>query len=300
MKISRKSLVVDTIKEFISERSFLHGAALAYYAVFALVPILYLSVAVFGRIVGHDTMVEIISDFLSTHVGLTDIGGILDFLNQMDLGGGNIFMEIMGMVALMFSSTALINSLRRSMNEFYNLDKLPGSRKRLIVRDALFRLLSMLFITGTTILLVIFYFAETLFLSIGNDLLENYHLLNSVFSYVAQHGIPLVANAIIFSFVFKYLHDGKVKWNRAIQGAMVTSLLLYLGQLVIQYYLKNYFFASNGGVIGTILVILVWVYYSSQIIFLGAKYVAVKSRLAGEPIHVREAKNGNSEPEKVN
>lgn len=299
MSTNRKNLIISTIREFIAERSFLHGAALAYYAVFALVPILYLSVAVFGRIVGQETMVSIITDFLTNQIGLTDVSGILEFLNQMDFGGGNFFMEIIGMLALMFSSTALINSLRRSMNEFYNLDKMSGSRKRLIVRDALFRLLSMLFITGTTILMVVLYFAETLFLSVGNDLLENYDTLNSLFTYIAQHGIPLVANGIIFSFVFKYLHDGKVKWSRAIQGGLVTSVLLYLGQLVIQYYLKNYFFAADVGVIGTVLVILVWVYYSSQIIFLGAKYVAVKSRLAGEPIHVRGANKQSPEPEEV-
>ena len=174
------------------------------------------------------------------------------------------------------------------MNDFYDLDKLTGSRRKLIVRSALFRLLSMLFITGTTVLLVIFYFAETIFLSIGNDLFSNYDFLNTLFTYFAQHGIPLLANGIIFAFVFKYLHDGKVVWRRAIQGAVVTSILLYLGQLLIQFYLTHYFFAAGGGVVGTVLIILVWVYYSSQIIFLGAKYVAVKSRLMGDPIRLRD------------
>lgn len=284
----KKHLVITLMKEFIAERSFLHGAALAYYAVFALVPILYLSVAIFGRVVGHDTMVDIITDFLTKQVGLTDVSGIIDFLSQMDLGGGNVFMEIVGMIALLFSSTALINSLRRSMNDFYDLDKLEGSRKKLIVRDALFRLLSMLFITGTTVLLVAIYFAETVFLSLGNKFLSEYDLLNSIFTYVAQHGFPLIANGVIFAFVFKYLHDGVVVWKRAIQGAVVTSILLYVGQLLIQFYLSNYFFAAKGGVAGTVLIILVWVYYSSQIIFLGAKYVAVKSRLNGQEIVLRD------------
>lgn len=288
MSTSHKHLVVTVIKEFFSERSFLHGAALAYYAVFALVPILYLSVAVFGRIVGHDTMVQIITNFLKEQVGVSDVTGILEFLGGLNLGGGNLFMEIIGMIALMFSSTALINSLRTSINDFYDLEKLTGSRKKLIVRGALFRLLSMVFITGSTILLVIFYFAETIFLSVGNDLLENYDVLNMVFTYMAQHGIPLIANGIIFSFVFKYLHDGKVVWKRALHGAIFTSILLYLGQLIIQFYLTNYFFAAKSGVVGAVLIILVWVYYSSQIIFLGAKFVAVKSRLSGEPIRLRD------------
>lgn len=284
---SRKQLIVTVFKEFFQERSFLHGAALAYYAVFALVPILYLSVAFFGRIVGHDTMVGIISKFLNEQVGLADVSGILDFLSEMDLGGGNLVMEIVGVVALMFSATAILTSLRTSMNDFYNLEKLKGTRRK-IVRGALFRLLSMAFIAGATVLLVIFYFAETVFLSLGNDLLGEYDTLNRLFTYLAQHGIPLLANTIVFAFVFKYLHDGKVIWRRAIEGALVTGILLYVGQLIIQYYLTNYFFAASGGVVGTILVILAWVYYSSQIIFLGAKYVAVKSRMLGHPIQLRD------------
>lgn len=287
MKTSRKQMVIEVFKEFIQERSLLHGAALAYYAIFALVPILYLSVTIFGRIVGKETMVEIITDFLTDQIGLTDVSGILDYLGDLDFAGGNLFLEIVGMIALLFSATAILSSLRTSINDFYGLDKLKGTRRK-IVRGALFRLLSMVFIAGGTILLVVFYFAETIFLSIGNNLLSNYDLLNTVFTYLAQHGIPLLGNTIVFAFVFKYLHDGKVLWKRAIHGAILTGILLYLGQLLIQFYLTRYFFAASGGVVGTILIILAWVYYSSQIIFLGAKYVAVKSRLSGEPIQLRD------------
>lgn len=285
-KYSRKRLIVTVFKEFFQENSFLHGAALAYYAIFALVPILYLSVVIFGRIVGHETMVEIISNFLSEHIGLEDVTGVLGMLSEFDLGGGNVFMEIVGILVLLLSSTAIINSLRQSINDFYDLENLKGTRRK-IVRGALFRLLSMLFIAGAAVLLVVFYFAQTVFLSLGDQFFGEHDMLMMLVTYISQHLIPLFANAIIFAFVFKYLHDGKVVWKRAIQGAFVTSVLLYIGQLFIQYYLTHYFFAASG-VVGTILVILAWVYYSSQIIFLGAKYVAVKSRFSEQPIQLRD------------
>ncbi len=285
-KYSRKRLVVTVFKEFFQENSFLHGAALAYYAIFALVPILYLSVVIFGRIVGHETMVTIISNFLSEHIGLEDVKGVLGMLSEFDLGNGNIFMEIIGFIVLLFSSTAIISSLRSSINDFYDLEKLKGTRRK-IVRGALFRLLSMLFLAGVGVLLVVFYFAQTVFLSLGDQFFGENDWMMVIVTYIAQHLIPLLANAIIFTFVFKYLHDGKVVWKRAIQGAVVTSALLYIGQLLIQYYLSNYFFAASG-VVGSILVILAWVYYSSQIIFLGAKYVAVKSRFSEQPIQLRD------------
>jgi membrane protein len=288
MKLNRKDLAKSVFKEFFRESSFMHGAALAYYAILALVPLLYLSMTFFGRIVGQDTMVEIIGNLLKEQVGIKDISGILGFLSEVDLSGGNLVIEILGVAALMLSSTAIITSLRRSLNEFYDLDKRGGSTKKKIVRGLLFRLLSMVFIVGVTVTIVIFYFAETVFLSLGNEWFENYQFFGGVFSFIAHYGLPILTNMLIFSFIFKYLHDGKVKWRRAIEGAFLTSVLLFLGQLLIKFYLLNYFFAANGGVAGSLLIILVWVYYSSQIIFLGAKFIAVKSRELNDPITTRD------------
>jgi membrane protein len=88
--------------------------------------------------------------------------------------------------------------------------------------------------------------------------------------------------------VFKYVHDGIVKWRLAFRGALLTGTLLYLGQLLIKYYLFNYFFAANGGIAGTFFIILAWVYYSSQIIFYGAKFTAVYAKLIGQPIQFKK------------
>lgn len=288
MSVNRKDLVKSVFKEFFQENSFTHGAALAYYALLALVPLLYLGMTFFGRIVGQETMVEIIGDLLSEQVGVKDVSGILGFLDEVDLSSGNLLLEILGSLALLLSATAIINSIRRSLNDFYDLEKRGGTTKKKIVRGVIFRLLSMLFIAGVAVVIVVFYFAETIFLSFGNDLFQNYSFFNWIVSSFARHGIPIISNVVIFSFIFKYLHDGKVRWRRAIEGALLTSLFLYFGQLLIKFYLVNYFFAASGGVAGTMLIILVWVYYSSQIIFLGAKFVNVKSRMLGEPIQVRD------------
>ena len=89
---------------------------------------------------------------------------------------------------------------------------------------------------------------------------------------------------MIFTFIFRYVHDGIVKWRLALYGAVVTSVILYLSQLGIKYYLVNFFFAANGGIAGSLLIIMVWVFYSSLIIFLGAKFTAVYAAKIGEPI----------------
>lgn len=282
-----KNIVKSTLKEFASERPFLHGAALSYYALMALVPLLYLSLLFFGGIVGQQTMLDIIASILREQIGIKDINGIMEFMSQVDFGGGSMFMQILGIAALMFSCTAILNSLKKSINEFYSLKLKKLKARYIIVKELIFRIISMIFIIGATVLVIGLYFAETIFLSFGNRFFEGREIIGWVISEVAQHGIPILMNLIIFSFLFKFLNDGVVKWKNAVVGGTFTAILLYLGQLVIKYYLMNYFFAADGGVTGTMLVILVWVYYSSQILFLGAKFTAVYSRFKGSPIIAR-------------
>lgn len=279
-----KNIVKDTFRDFSKERPFLHGAALSYYAVLALIPLLYLSLTVFGQIVGHQTMMDIITSVLQEQIGLKDVSGITEYLNELDLSKANLFSEILGIAALMITCTAILNSLKKSLNELYGLERQKLKAKTLIVRGLLFRFISMLFIVGAAVLVIGLYFAETVFLSFGNRFFEGKQIITWIFSETAQHGIPILMNLILFTFVFKYLNDGVVKWKNAMVGGSVTAVLLYLGQLLIKFYLMNYFFAASGGVAGTMIIILVWVFYSSQILFLGAKFTKVYSDFKGSPI----------------
>ena len=86
-------LVKTTFSEFFQEKSFLHGAALSYYTIFALVPLLYLAFATFGKVVGNVKMVEIIGKLLKEQVGIQDVSGILSFLNGVDMEKGNFFLK---------------------------------------------------------------------------------------------------------------------------------------------------------------------------------------------------------------
>lgn len=289
MKWKRRfELVKMTVLEFFKERSFMHGAALAYYAILALIPALYLIVTYFGMIVGNDVIVQIIDSSLKELIGLEDTSGILAFIKEVDFTSGNPILQMVGIIALLFSCSAILNALRVSINDFYDVVPKEEPSKKLILRTMIARLVSMGFVLGVTVLMVVLYFAETIFLSISNQFLEDIEFLNSVAVTIGQHGLPILTNLIVFSFIFKFLHDGVVQWKYAIRGSFITSVLLYGGQLLIQYYLNNFFFASDGGVAGALLVILVWVYYSSQIIFFGAKYIAVRSREAGVPIVFRD------------
>ena len=287
---NRFEVVKQTFVEFFAEKPMAHGAALAYYTLLALIPMLYLAVTYVGMFLGQETMVRIISEVMQENIGLSNIDGVLDLLSTVNFEKANVFIQVGGILALLFSCGAIFNALKQSLNDFYDIEVPKKSGKRMILSTIVTRLVSMSFVVGATIVLLLLYFAETVFLSLNKQYFQDVEALNWFFTGLAQHGIPIVTNVILFSFIFKFLHDGTVRWKMAIHGALLTSLLLYLGQVLIKFYLGKFFFASGSGIAGSFLVILVWVYYSSQIIFFGAKYIFVLSRAMGYEIQTNTAK----------
>lgn len=281
-------LIKTTVLEFFQEKSFMHGAALSYYTIFALVPLLYLAFATFGKLVGNTRMVEIIGRLLREQVGIQDVSGILSFLNGVDMEKGSFILNVIGIIALVLSSTALLASLRGSINEFFDIEVKFHSHKKMIIGHLIARLVSVTLLTIMGIVTIIFYFAQTILLSVGSRIFSGSEAIHWLVLSVLEHGLSILSNVIIFLFIFKFLHDGVVKWKLAFAGAALTGIMLYFGQLLIKYYLGNYFFAKDGGIAGTMLVLLAWMYYSSQIIFFGAKFTAVYAKMVGKTIVARD------------
>ncbi len=282
------ALIKESVVDFFKENGLFHGAALAYYTLFAMVPLFYLSISLFGRIIGQEVMLEIISDLLRNKIGVQDISGIMDFLNKLNFEKGNFLMEMVSIIALLVASSAVIVCLKQSINEFFDLEIKFSSKRKKIVKGILFRLLSMLLITAMTVFIIVLYFAQSILLSMNDSFFEGNELLNFILSGITKHGLAIFSNAVIFTIVFKYVHDGFVQWKIAIGGAVITAIMLYIGQLLIKYYLFNYFFGASAGIAGSLFIILAWIYYSSQIIFFGAKFTAVYARKVGRPIHFKE------------
>lgn len=281
------TLFKDTFKEYFKESTLMHSASLAYYALFAMLPLIYLTTYFFGRIVGNEVVRSSIGAILQDQVGISDISGIMEFLKTLDVEQRNVFMEIVGIGVLLFSCSAFILSLKKSINDFYDITVPDFNRKKKILDNLLFRLVSILIIAFFGVLIIVFYIGETVLMSMGASLFEN-ETLKAFYNYFLQHVSSILTSFIIFSFIFKYVNDGFVKWKLAMAGALLTAVFLYLGQLIIKYYLSNFFFATKSGGIGsTFFVLLTWIYYSAQIIFFGAKFTFVYGRISDSPITLK-------------
>ena len=276
----------QTVIEFASENSLFHGAALSYYTVFALVPIIYLSIVSFGKIIGQKTMVKIISGVLKDQVGIKDVQGIIDFLNQIDFEKSNVLLQTVGIIVLLVSATAMLASLKQSVNDFFDVERVIQSKKKRFVAAVIDKLVHVGLLMTFGLIIVIVYFTETFMVSFGDRLFVGVEFIHYLATFCIQNLAPLLTNFLIFYFIFRFLNDAIVPRKIAMGGALVTTILLYIGQLLIKYYLLHYFFAKDAGIAGTLLILLTWVYYTSQIIFFGAKFTMLYAKMVGQPLQV--------------
>lgn len=279
-------LIRRTFKLFLKSNSFMHGAALAYYAIFALVPIIYLAIISLGVIVGQDKIIEIVGDLLESNMGLTDVTAFTDLMYQWNIGkGGTPLLKTVGIITLIFTATAMFNSLSKSLNVFFGIT--PIRHYNAFLEGLVKRLISFGTIAIFGVIVLLIYFAQSVFTSIGTSFFLTGSIFQETLFSILEHASILVINFLTFTFIFKYLHDGVVRWKLAMTGAFFTAVLLYLGQLLINYYLANFFFAANSGIAGTLLAVLTWIFYTSQIIFLGAKYMSVYAEMVNMPIKAK-------------
>ena len=268
---------------FFKGDSFTHGAALAYYAVFALVPIIYLALTSFGQIVGQARVIEIVGYLLEANMGIEDVSMFTDLMYQWNIGtGGSFTLRVIGVLVIIFTSTAMFNSLRNSLNHFFDIT--PIHHYNVVLENIIARLISFGMLALFGLIIILIYFGQTVLMTYTTQLFSELSGMRRFAVFIVEHSSLILVNFALFAIVFKYLHDGYMKWKLALGGALFTSLLLYLGQLLVNYYLSNYFFAANSGIAGSLLAILTWIFYTSQIIFLGATFTSEYAKTVGKPI----------------
>lgn len=274
----------DTLVSFFQERAFFHGAALSYYALFSMFPLLFLIVSFLGRILGEDFILKMIKNFLLENVGLSNVDEIMAVVGTYNLDRGNIFLEIIGIVFVLIASSAFLTSLRNSINEFYNIEKTVHKGRKAIQVNIFERLVSLVFLAVFASVFLIIYMFHSVGFTLIHSWLDSSTDIQVFILRVMDFSFSILLNYIIFLLIFKFLHNGLVTWRVASMGAIVTTVLLFLGQLLIKYYLLNMFVLGTAGIAGSLFIFMAWVHYSSQIIFVGAKFTFTFSKKIGSPI----------------
>ena len=274
----------DALKEYVQEGAFHHGAALAYYTLFAFIPIIYLTTSIYGRIIGQDNMRQIVSSLIQSGLGLQDSGTLLQLVEGISFEKPNFFLELVSIGILLYTCSAFMISLKRSLNEFFNVAKKSREESNFFMEIIGFRFVGVLLLAVFALVIILFYFLQVfIFSALTNWLHWNNGFVDFSLQ-VLQVVLTLVSNVLIFLLIFKYMHNAKVSWRVARDGAIATALLLYLSQWLIGYYLHHYFIMGKLGVANSIFIMLAWIHYSAQIVFFGAQFTFHIGKVLNERI----------------
>ena len=264
-------LLRDAFYSWLDDRAPALGAALAYYTVFALAPLLIIVIAIgglaFGQEAAQGQILSQIEDLLGEN-GAKAVQAMLESARQPTTGW---LATIVGIVMLVLGSTGVFAQLQDSLNTIWKVVPKAGRGIRGILRD---RLLTFMMVIAVGFLLLVSLVLSAALAALGKFF--NYLL---PVPEAVLHGINFVVSfgviTLMFAMIYKILPDVKISWSDVWIGAAVTSLLFSLGKFLIGLYLGKSGVASAYGAAGSLVVILVWVYYTAQILLYGAEFTAV-------------------------
>lgn len=276
------SLLKETFANWSKHKTSRLAAALAYYTVFSLQPLLILVIAIAGTFLGEEAARgEIFSQLqgLIGKEGAKAIEVIIVGAANSD-GASSISASILSLAILIFGATAIVIQLQDALNTIWEVTPKSGH----MIKTFIFRrLLSFGMIMG-----VIFMLMVSLVLSAALGILSEYlgKLIPGmkVVLPIMDFIISLFVISMLFALMFKYLPDVKVAWNDVLIGAVLTALLFNIGKYLIGLYIANSTFSSAYGAAGSLVVLLAWIYYSAQILFLGAEFTQVYARHYGSGV----------------
>jgi len=262
------SLLKEAGSNWVDHEAMRLSAALAYYAVFSLAPLFIISISIAGIIFGEDAARGQITNQLSAYVGTQASDAIQSLVKSASSKTSGIWATIIGLVVLLFGASSVFGELKSALNIVWGVVAKPG-------RPILNLLLGRLF-SFSMVLVIGFLLLASLLVSTALTAASKH--LSVWIPATAGHwhwidlSISLVVITVLFALIFKLLPNVIVAWRDVIIGALVTSILFTLGKTLIGFYLGSSSVASTFGAAGSLIVILLWIYYSTCILFFGAEF----------------------------
>jgi membrane protein len=262
------------------------GAALAYYTVFSLAPLLIIAISIAGFVLGEEAAKGQIFEQLRILIGDQGARSIQDVVQSANARpAAGLFAGIMGVVTLIGGASGVFGQLQTSLNIIWGVEPRPGLGITGFLKN---RFLSFSFILAIGFLLLV-----SLLLSAAITFISKWvggistttELLVQCINIVLSLGVT----TMLFALIFKYLPAAKIAWRDVWVGAVLTAVLFSIGKFGLGIYLGASSVGSSFGAAGSLILLLVWVYYSSQILFFGAEFTQVYANRFGS--HVQPSAN---------
>lgn len=269
-------LLRTTVKEWIENDAPVQAAALSYYTAFSIAPLLVIAVAVAGFLFGEEAARGEVKEQIVGLVGPSGAEVIEGMMQSANSAGSGVLATLLGLLALFFGATGAFAQLQDSLNHIWRVEpKAEGVSGFLRTR-----LLSLGLVLGVGFLLLVSLVISAILSGLGNYLGTLVPGLGWIWS-IANLLISFTMITVLFAMIYKVLPDVEIRWRDVWLGAAATSLLFTLGKTLIGIYLGRSAVTSTYGAAGAFAIILLWVYYSAQILFFGAQFTRVYASTHG-------------------
>jgi membrane protein len=272
------------------------SAALAYYTIFSLAPLLVIVIAITGLIWDADVVRPQLLNQIQGLVGADGADFIANLITSTGSPAEDIVATIIGIITLLFGALGVFNELHNSLNIIWDIEEeKPKGFLQTIKKVIVNRLLSFTMILGIGFLLLV-----SLVISAGlsatQEAIGNALPLSELILQLVNTIISIAVITVLFALIYKFLPDADIAWRDVWMGAFVTAILFSLGKTAIGIYLGNSGVASSFGAAGSLVLLLLWIYYSAQILFFGADFTQVYANHYGSKI-VPEGEEKPPQPE---
>jgi len=281
------SLIKQTASEWTEDKVPELGAALAFYTALSIAPLLVISLGIAAAVFGEEAARGQIIVQIRTLVGDQGAAAIQDMIANANKPAEGILATTLSFIILFVGASGVFGELQQSLNTIWKVQPKPGRGIVKMIRD---RFLSFTMVLGIAFLLLV-----SLLLDAAMSTLAGMVHVPDAIPWIGEAihlVISFVVITLLFAMIYKYLPDVKIHWRDVWLGAIVTAILFTIGKFAIGLYLGHSSMASSYGVAGSFVVLLVWVYYSAQVLFFGAEFTQVYANRYGSRIVPSE----NAEP----
>jgi len=286
MKFSLKdiwTIIKQSFTDFIDNKVLKLSAALAFYTIFSLPAMLIIVISVsdifYGRSAIEGTLYHQIADFVGSEAAIQ----IQEAIRGAALSKSSYFATIVGIVTLLFGATSVFTEIQDSINRIWKLKSKPKGTG--FLKMIINRLLSFSLVISLGFLLLVSLLINGLMDIIITRITVMLPELTVVMVYIVNLLITFGITALLFALIFKVLPDARIQWKHVRAGAITTAVLFMLGKFMIGYYLGHSKLSSTYGTAGSVIVMLLWVYYSAMILYFGAVFTHVFAVHTGSKIY---------------
>lgn len=275
------SFINEMYSEWTDDKCFQLAAALSYYTLFSLAPMMVIAISLAGYFFGRDAVSGELYEQIRDLIGADGAKAIQTMVESAYVEQKGLIPTIIGIATLIFSATVTFATLQEALNIIWKVKVNTDSG---IMRLVINRVLSFTLVLGIGFLLMVSLIIQSLI-----SLLSKYiqRLLGEGSDILFQILELIVSSSIIillFAIIFKFLPDAKIKWRNVWRASILTTILFSVGKYLIGLYIGQSNFASTYGAAASIVIIIVWINYSSWIFFVGAEYAYVYMKRRGEEI----------------